>query len=519
MTEVLWKNLAKDIDDLTKISDEIDADLVEHNEDPSAHGQTNEAIEVHRVGEILDHLNGSTTGIKLAVSGKVADAIVAASGGDYTDIQSAIDAGKKAIFVKRGTYSLDADIVIPSDVSIFGEDKYDTIIDLNGDHQIKSVGDTPYITGTITATNGSAILVGSGTLWLANLAVNDFIVFHRNVYKITAVTDNTHITVDIVYKGKTKSLISYNAGTFKYDVDVSNFTISGHDVSSAKGAVYLYGVVKSHLNNLIIKDNDLSYSYGVYLDHSFNNVFFDLKVSNNGSRGISLNYSDNNILSNIAANNNGYVGLFLNYSDNNILSNITANSNNNNGIYLQRSEDNTLSNIITNHNNGNGFVSYLSHRSIFSNITANFNNTHGFSLVDNNHSVISNVECNGNGSYGVYLQGSDDNVLSGMVVRKNDHYGILLYDSNYNVVSGNKVMDNSQAANNTYSEIILAVTSTYNIISNNNIRCTQANKSAYGIREDTVADDWNLVHGNTVRGAVTAQISLQGVNSVNADNI
>lgn len=65
MTEVVWENLAKTVTDKTKISEEIDADLVTHNEDPSAHKQTGEAIDTHRVAEILDHLDKSVTVGKL----------------------------------------------------------------------------------------------------------------------------------------------------------------------------------------------------------------------------------------------------------------------------------------------------------------------------------------------------------------------------------------------------------------------------------------------------------------------
>jgi len=59
MTEVTWKNLAKTVTDKTKISEEIDSKIVTHNEDPSAHKQTGEALDVHRVAELLDHLNAS----------------------------------------------------------------------------------------------------------------------------------------------------------------------------------------------------------------------------------------------------------------------------------------------------------------------------------------------------------------------------------------------------------------------------------------------------------------------------
>jgi len=58
--------LAKTVTDKTKISEEIDSKLVTHNEDPSAHKQTGEAIDTHRVAEILDHLDKSVQVDKLA---------------------------------------------------------------------------------------------------------------------------------------------------------------------------------------------------------------------------------------------------------------------------------------------------------------------------------------------------------------------------------------------------------------------------------------------------------------------
>ena len=65
MAEVTWADLAKSVDDNTKISDEIDSKILAHNEDPSAHGQLGEGIYNHRVGTILDHADGSITSAKI----------------------------------------------------------------------------------------------------------------------------------------------------------------------------------------------------------------------------------------------------------------------------------------------------------------------------------------------------------------------------------------------------------------------------------------------------------------------
>lgn len=66
MAEVVWGNLAKGVEDKTKISEEIDDDIKTHNEDPSAHGQENESVYEHRISEILDHLDRTVTPAKIA---------------------------------------------------------------------------------------------------------------------------------------------------------------------------------------------------------------------------------------------------------------------------------------------------------------------------------------------------------------------------------------------------------------------------------------------------------------------
>ena len=93
----------------------------------------------------------------------------------------------------------------------------------------------------------------------------------------------------------------------------------------------------------------------------------------------------------------------------------------------------------------------------------------------------------------------------------------------HNVIASSMFGPNGQAADDTYSDILMASSGandcTYNNIHGNVLNSSFINKCKYGIREDDASQDYNLVHGNIVQGAVTANISLQGANSVSADNI
>lgn len=69
---------------------------------------------------------------------------------------------------------------------------------------------TYYGIGTISVTNGSAIVTGSGTLWLANVAAGQKLRMPNNVrYTILTVDSDTQITLQVAYTGSTAASIGY----------------------------------------------------------------------------------------------------------------------------------------------------------------------------------------------------------------------------------------------------------------------------------------------------------------------
>lgn len=82
--------------------------------------------------------------------------------------------------------------------------------------KIRDMSADDYTTGTITVTNGSANVVGSGTTFTANMVGRYLFVTDGSAdgmaYKITSFTDATHITLENVYAGTTGGSKTYLVG-------------------------------------------------------------------------------------------------------------------------------------------------------------------------------------------------------------------------------------------------------------------------------------------------------------------
>ena len=71
---------------------------------------------------------------------------------------------------------------------------------------------TAYSTGTVSVTNGSAVVAGSGTTWSSNATAYDCIVINGYYYVIKTVDSNTQITLTEDVRESTVSGLSYEIG-------------------------------------------------------------------------------------------------------------------------------------------------------------------------------------------------------------------------------------------------------------------------------------------------------------------
>lgn len=109
---------------------------------------------------------------------------------------------------------------------------------------VKDLSIADYTTGTIvTATNGSAAIVGSGTSWTAGMAgmfikITDTAAANGGDgmwYEISAVTDATHLTLDKVYGG-----VSISTGSAAYTIGQMSVLPYGFGILPVYKACQIY---------------------------------------------------------------------------------------------------------------------------------------------------------------------------------------------------------------------------------------------------------------------------------------
>ncbi len=259
---------------------------------------------------------------------------------------------------------------------------------------------------------------------------------------------------------------------------------------------------KGIIQNNVIEENTGGAGIGIFSSSQTNDIIGNVLIHNAYGIYSSANY--NNIVGNVLVDNTAY-GVYINGVVN---CNVSANwfgsiAYFQTGVYLAA---NAARNTIT----GNTF--YQPYRAIFAAADANvIGNT-----ISGNSIYLANQEA-------IYMQaGANQNAIVGNTIRSSAMHAIRIRGSK-NVISSNMLIDNGTVTNNTYSDIFLddngTTYSTYNTVIGNNCQAAAANKVAYHVRENATGDDFNLIIGNVCKDGVTAQISLQGTNSVRGTNI
>jgi len=154
-------------------------------------------------------------------------AIVAPSGGDYTSIAEAFNAGATSVFVHPGMYVETSDIVVPEDGSLKGPCPGAVKIVLAAGAKIKVDGTgRRTTTGTVSVTAGSATVTGTGTSFTA-LQASDWVQLGNTFYQIDTITNDTSLTLQLTYQGDTISDQAFVGQSMTYGAQIEDVVIVG----------------------------------------------------------------------------------------------------------------------------------------------------------------------------------------------------------------------------------------------------------------------------------------------------
>lgn len=341
------------------------------------------------------------------------EAIVAASGGDYTSLKDALDAGAKSIFIRNGTYSFSNLWIMEDGVSITGESRDGVIMDYenrNATLIVYNTEGTDYRDGTISISSGSNTVTGAGTLWSSNVSAGNYIRIGDNWHKIKTVVSDTSLTLDQTHSG----IDIVNDGCRIVEMTkgfcIKNITMI--NAGSSAAVLSLRNVINARISNCLFINNQSTSNLrvtnvwdsviegnrienapetGMYLYFVYNSMFSGNSILN-CDKGIEIFSGCGNDFMGNKANNNRY-GYYITNSNSNKFNGNTGKYNRICGVYLYQS-------VFRNSLNGNEFTE----------------NRHGIMLNDNSdrNLLVSNI-CEHNDSYGVYIMSSDcDNNVVGM---------------------------------------------------------------------------------------------------------
>ncbi len=300
---------------------------------------------------------------------------------DYATIQWAIDHASDGdtIFVRSGTYY--EHVIVNKEVSLVGENKYNTIIDGNCDGIVVTVtADNVKITGFAIQKSGPHVVVGKDGIHIRSSSNNishNIITHNRDGIYLCSSFNNTISENNIVANFDNGIYLQWNSS--------SNFLSKNNITDSSCGVFLEYGCQY----NTISGNNINNCTDGIRLDSSNYNGIFGNNVRANRNHGIAIYFSSNNSLyeNNITNNENGMLILEsgeLHLCRNNTISRNNIMANNYRGIQISSSYNSISGNKIKSNGQGIYLGMYSPYNSISgNNITDNGQGIH-FYISSNN---------------------------------------------------------------------------------------------------------------------------------------
>jgi len=530
MPVICWGALGKSANDPTTIDEQIDADILAHNAELTAHGLSGYAVYNHRADDPLDHPDETVTNAKILAMARAHTVIVDAGGeGDYTDIQDAIDfvhgLGGGSILIRDGTYTSSVNIDLESNISIKGETPLGAKVIFDAINQgFSAIGDSsPYSTGTISINNDSTSVVGVGTNWDPEASAGQYIRINNRWFEIETVVDDTHITLIEDYRGVDISGDTYEIATMKTDIEVEGLSIEGDGFNPRN--IFDYTVRATFRNmhrtggqtSLMIlkhsKDTAILESDGFKIWLERGNQYRVLNNATLGGTGVIMRYCRDGYVNNNIINVDGNPAISMLDSDSMNVSDNKSRTNGGNCIEMIGCNFNTIEGNYAIDGYTGVSLSGCSYNRIVNNSVEEIS-TVGIRLLSTSiHNTISNNTVKGAGTRGIYVTPSCDfNIVKGNnlsdIGGAGTYSAIEVYNADSNVVSGNICKDSTESG-------IKLDSSDRNVISHN--QCL--GNTEYGIQLTSGASDYNIVTSNQLAGNTIGALDDNGDFTVDANNI
>ncbi len=392
-------------------------------------------------------------------SQKMYDAIVAPSGGDYTSVYAAFNAGHQTVYVRTGMYIETNDIVMPDGGQLVGENG--AIINFNSTAnrlECDGSGGTQETGGTVSAVTDSTEITGSGTTF-TNLSPGDQIKLGPSFFEIDTITDDDTLDLVLPWRGDTLTAHAMLGQSMHRGVRIVNVRI----LNSTVQGLYIRAILGLKMDNINVfnctgNNIEMHDCYGTNIEQSIS--------KNSLAAGFSLNSMLETTLDGFChGDNNSGDGLIIQGGSDDVkVSNSSFTSNGVDGISVEGTAHNiTIASVVTEHNDGKGI-----------NTEPTTSNVH----------IVAGCVVEENGGVGVDFDGAN-NTVDGAIISENVGAGIWCGAGG--IVTGSHIKDNGSYG------IWLSTGDSQNIINNNYV----ADNTGDGIQSE---GDNNVISGNVVEG-------------------
>jgi len=318
------------------------------------------------------------------------------------DVQDALDkvdlAGGGTVYLQNGTYTLTANISIPSGVTLQGVSRDNVIIDCDSSYKVQAIGTNIYETGTVSINNGATTVTGLGTTFTAGM-VGRFIMLSGLFYEIATFTSITEIELATTYAGVNISGVATKIATINTAPHIAKLTIT-----NATGT----GLLSNYTQEMVVND---IYIYGCGTGFECNNSVFPKLELSSFDNGVNLDMD------------NAW-GWKIDFSD---LSNSTTGA----GATFNNSGSGTFIDSACTNNTGNGLELSGCSNIAFISCTIEDNGDNGIEFISGCYDIqLIAFTCDGNVNDGITLTAtSDRNIIVSSSIINNGGYGINIVAS------------------------------------------------------------------------------------------